>query len=148
MLFILLASFNPAHAIKKTWNGDETTIKRGHAVQLVNGTDGILHYYDISPANNSGLDATVRFTYLDSELNGIAEADLTLYRFNGSFWEEYTVSDSDLSANFVETIGVGSFSVWTLAAPGLAFLIIPIYSSNAFSAKQTTMFCTSIILDN
>ena len=37
----------------------------------VNGTDGIERYFDLSPANNSGLDATVVLHYDESELNGI-----------------------------------------------------------------------------
>ncbi|MEO1260025.1 MAG: T9SS type A sorting domain-containing protein [Bacteroidota bacterium] len=93
-----------------------TTIKRGHIPQTVNGTSGMARYYDISPANNNNLGAIVKFYYFDHELNGNTEADLSPYRFNGSTWEEYTVSDSDPTENYVETNNVASFSLWTLAS--------------------------------
>ncbi len=97
-------------------NLGSVTISRGHDVQDVNGESGIVRYYDISPANNSGLDATVRFHYLDAELNGIAESDLTPFRFNGTDWDDYPVNANDPTANWVETTNVDAFSIWTLAS--------------------------------
>ena len=87
----------------------------GMSPQDVNGEDGIVRYYDISPTNNSGLDATVQFSYLDHELNGIPENDLAPFRFNGIDWDEFTVSANDDIANWVETNSVDAFSLWTLA---------------------------------
>ncbi|MEZ4962978.1 MAG: T9SS type A sorting domain-containing protein [Saprospiraceae bacterium] len=106
---------NMGVTITSAANLGSTTIQRGHVVQDVNGEAGILRYYDIAPTNNTGLDATVRFSYFDSELNGIPESDLTPFRFNGSTWDNYPVSASDLSANWVETQNVDAFSKWTLA---------------------------------
>ncbi|MEO1260792.1 MAG: T9SS type A sorting domain-containing protein [Bacteroidota bacterium] len=97
-------------------NLGSTTIKRGHVPYTVNGNVAILRYYDISPTNNSGLDATVRFFYLDAELNGNLESALSPYRFDGSSWEEYVVSSSDLVENYVETANVDAFSTWTLGS--------------------------------
>jgi len=92
-----------------------TTIQRGHTAQQdIYGEVSILRYYDISPANNSGLDATVRFSYLDHELNGSVEANLFPYRFDGTNWEVHLVSARDASANWVETENVDAFSKWTL----------------------------------
>jgi hypothetical protein len=56
-----------------------TTITRGHAPQSGQGNTGILRYYDIIPANNSNLNATLVFNYTDSELNGLSEEGLTLF---------------------------------------------------------------------
>ncbi len=92
-----------------------TTIQRGHVVQDVNGEASILRYYDITPTNNTGLNATVRFHYFDFELNGIPESDLTPFRFNGISWDNYPVSATNMSANWVETQNVDVFSRWTLA---------------------------------
>ncbi len=112
------ADVNPGNigaTITSSANLGSTTIQRGHEVQDVNGEVSIERYYDISPANNSGLDATVRFSYLDHELNGIAEDDLTPVRFTGTDWNYYAASASDGTANWVETENVDDFSIWTLA---------------------------------
>ncbi len=112
------AAVNPGNigaTITSSANLGSTTIHRGHVAQNVNGEMSILRYYDISPANNSGLDATVRFSYLDHELNGIVEADMTPFRFNGSDWSYYAASAKNATANWVETENVDAFSKWTLA---------------------------------
>ena len=112
------ASENPGNigvTITSSANLGSTTIQRGHEVQDVNGEVSIERYYDISPANNSGLDATVRFHYLDHELNGLLENDLAPFSFNGIDWDEYLTTNNDDLANWVETNEVDAFSVWTLA---------------------------------
>ncbi len=106
---------NIGASITSSANLGSTTIQRGHVAQNVNGEMSILRYYDISPTNNSGLDATVRFSYLDHELNGIVEADMTPFRFNGSDWSYYAASAKNATANWVETENVNAFSKWTLA---------------------------------
>ena len=69
-----------------------TTIKRGHLSLDVNGSIAIDRYYDIIPTNNTALDATVRFSYMDHELNGLVEGDLAPFSFNGVDWDEYLTS--------------------------------------------------------
>ncbi len=91
-------------------------IRRYHKAQVVNGEEGILRYYDVT-TNVSNLNATVRFHYLDHELNGLSEDDLGPYRFDGVDWEEYPITDNNSSANYIETDGINSFSIWTLAEP-------------------------------
>ncbi|MCB0521858.1 MAG: hypothetical protein KDD27_23150, partial [Saprospiraceae bacterium] len=113
------SSINPGNigvTLTSAANLGSTTIQRGHLAQTVNGESSIFRYYDISPTNNLGLNATVRFHYLDSELNSITESDLTPFRFNGTLWDNYPVSASDMSANWVETSGVNAFSIWTLSS--------------------------------
>jgi len=107
--------------ITSSANLGTTTIKRGHVIQVVNGEQGIVRYYDISPSNNSGLDATVQFSYLDHELNGSAENDLAPFRYNGVDWDEYLATSNDETNNWVETNAVDAFSVWTLA-----MLVVPL----------------------
>ncbi|MEZ4966239.1 MAG: T9SS type A sorting domain-containing protein [Saprospiraceae bacterium] len=105
--------------ITSSANLGSTTLQRGHVVQDVNGEPSIFRYYEISPANNSGLDATVRFHYLDWELDGIPENELTSFRYNGTTWDNYPVTARDATANWVETENVDAFSKWTLADCGV-----------------------------
>lgn len=62
--------------------------------------------------------ATVRLHYLDSELNGATEANLRLWRFDGSRWRLMGRSAIDTTANYVELTGVTAFSDWALAEEG------------------------------
>ncbi|MBK8550205.1 MAG: hypothetical protein IPL53_03770 [Ignavibacteria bacterium] len=52
-------------------NLGSTEIKRGHAQQSgLSGNTSILRYFDITPAFNSGLNATLIYKFDESELNG------------------------------------------------------------------------------
>ena len=57
-----------------------TTVERMHAAGTGGGNSGIFRVFSIQPTNNSGLNATLRFYYDESELNGIAENDLILFK--------------------------------------------------------------------
>ena len=93
-------------------------IKRGHQAQ-VNGSgldNSILRYYDIVPANNTDLNATLRFNYFNGELNGINENSLVLFKSDNAInWSAQGFTSRDATANFVEKTGIGSFSRWTLS---------------------------------
>ncbi|MEM6725009.1 MAG: T9SS type A sorting domain-containing protein, partial [Bacteroidota bacterium] len=126
-----------------------TTIRRGHQAQLVNGNPGILRYYDISPTNNSGLDATILFYYLDPELNGNAENELAASRFNGNFWEVNVVDSAYVNLDFVATSGVDAFSTWTLSADRA--LPVELVQFNAYLKPDRTVWLsweTATEIDN
>jgi len=92
-----------------------TIISRGHAAQASGSNYGILRYFDITPTTNFGLNATLGFQYDESELNGIPETHLTLFRSSdgGSTWQEQGgVIDED--NNIVTLSGLDGFSRWTL----------------------------------
>jgi hypothetical protein len=93
-----------------------TVISRGHAAQSGNVKSGILRYYNITPATNTGLNATLVFNYSDQELNGLTEADFKLYKSTdaGSTWWGMggTLSTVD---NQVTLGNIGSFSRWTVS---------------------------------
>jgi len=97
-----------------------TTITRGHTAQTGNGNNGIERYFDITPTNNSGLNATLDFHYDDTELNGNTETELVQFRSTdgGTNWslEGGTV---DAFFNTVTLSGIDAFSRWTLAASTL-----------------------------
>ncbi len=101
--------------ISSTINLGSTTITRGHAVQSGNGNSSITRYYNITPTNNSSVNGTIVFPYLDSELNGLTENNFTLFRStnNGTTW---TNQGGTLSAanNTVTKSGISSFSRWTI----------------------------------
>ncbi len=96
-------------------------IKRGHQSQAVNGSvsgNSLLRYYDIVPANNTNLNATLRFNYFDGELNGLTENALELFKSDNAInWSAQGFTSRDATANFVEKTGIGSFSRWTLSSP-------------------------------
>ncbi len=101
--------------ITSSANLGSTTLRRGHAVQTGAGNESILRYYEILPANNSGLNATLAFAYDASELNGILESDLELFRSTdgGTTWSEEggTVDETN---DTVTLSGIEAFSRWTL----------------------------------
>ncbi len=97
-----------------------TQISRGHTIQRSEGSEGIARYFDITPTNNSGLNADLIFHYDESELNGTAELDLRLFRStNGgaSFTEEG--GTPNVADNTVSLRSINAFSRWTLAGAGL-----------------------------
>ncbi|MEJ2194145.1 MAG: T9SS type A sorting domain-containing protein [Ignavibacteriaceae bacterium] len=98
-------------------NLGSTTIDRIHSAAMGAGNEGIFRQYIISPANNSGLNATLRLYYDESELNGIPEDKLEQYKSpdganDNWFPQGGTVNTTD---NYVEKTGISDFSYWTLA---------------------------------
>lgn len=94
-----------------------TTIERKHQIVNNNGNQSIARQYVISPTNNTGLNATLRFHYLDSELNGIPENELELWRNDGTDWENMGFSNRSSANNYVELTGINAFSAWTATNP-------------------------------
>lgn len=98
----------------------DVTVTRGHAVQTApNGNESIARFYDLFPSqNNSGLSATLTFSYNDDELNGRTESTLEFFKSGdgGSSWSEEGVDSRDATANTVTLDGIGSFSRWTLGS--------------------------------
>ncbi|HPQ45481.1 MAG TPA: Ig-like domain-containing protein, partial [Syntrophales bacterium] len=101
--------------ITSSANLGATTITRGHAPQTGGGNSSILRYYDIAPANNSGLNATLVFHYDDSDLNGLTEGNLALFQSSdgGIVWTNRggTVA---AESNTVTKTGIDGFSRWTV----------------------------------
>jgi hypothetical protein len=106
-------------------NLGSVTIKRGHIAQTnVSGTTpGILRYYDILPANDNGLKATLRFQYFDAELNGLNEATLELWKQDKKGWTSVGYSSRNATLNYVEKTGISALSRWTLSTGTSSALI-------------------------
>jgi hypothetical protein len=116
------ASVNPGNlgaTISSTNNLGTTTIRRGHVSQSKTGSPNfsINRYYDISPANNSTLNATLQFNYFNAELNGITETNLWLWKSNDpTNWFASPSTDSrDSIANHVTGKKIQDFTRWTLS---------------------------------
>lgn len=91
-----------------------TTVTRGSTIFAAGGGSSIARYYDISPATNTGLDATLVFCYDESELNGIDEANLTLFRSidGGTSWTNVG-GNVDVVNNKITLDNIDAFSTWT-----------------------------------
>lgn len=117
-------SYNPANLgvyISSGQNLGNTTIKRGHQSQ-VNGSGfskSILRYYDIIPTNHTNLNATLRFSYMDGELNGLNENAIVLFESQNTIkWVNLGFTSRDVVANFVEKTGISHFGRFTLSRAG------------------------------
>ncbi|MDD5571903.1 MAG: hypothetical protein PHD97_12205 [Bacteroidales bacterium] len=130
------SSLNPGNlgaVITSSANFGSTNIKRGHAVRTGLGNQSILRYYDITPTNNSGLNATLRFNYFDNELNGQTEANFCLYRSTdgGANWISMGNSSiKDYVNNYVEQNSLDHFSQWTVSNSSTNPLPIELLSFN------------------
>jgi hypothetical protein len=104
-----------------THNLGVTTIKRYHSQQFAssNGNGSIRRWFDISPANNSGLNATAVFNYSASDLNVtplIPEIDLAMYKSvdNGLTWNLVTPGTLDKDNHKFTVTEISDFSLWVL----------------------------------
>jgi hypothetical protein len=127
-------------------NLGSTIVRRGHTKQIVAGDSSILRYYDIIPTNNTGLNATLIFHYDVSELNGLPDSSLCLYRSTdgGSSWQQKD-GTVNIAAKTISLSGIDAFSRWTLArkqavvtAPDAPALASP--SNGAMGVSGTVAF--------
>ena len=105
--------------ITTSQNLGTTVLSRTHIPTGFN-SKSILRQFHINPTNNTGLNATLVFKYLDAELNSNTEANLKAYRSTnqGTNWGYYggIVNTTD---NLLTLTGLNSFSSWTLASSPL-----------------------------
>lgn len=113
------SSANPGNLgalISSTQNLGSVTIRRGHKPYSITGNNTVTRYYQITPANNSGLSATLRFQYLDAELNGLTESTLGMWRsVDATTWTYQNFNGRDVIQNYVEKTGIDAFSFWALS---------------------------------
>ncbi|HMS66226.1 MAG TPA: hypothetical protein PKD83_13365, partial [Ignavibacteria bacterium] len=106
-----------------TANLGSTEIRRGHTTQfgLPLGGSSINRYFDITPATNTGLNATFVFKYDDSELDGTPESSLKLFKStnSGVNWL-YQLGTVNVSTNEITLAGIPSFSRWTADSSGVS----------------------------
>lgn len=91
-----------------------TVVKRGNVISN-NGSDNSANlYFEITPANNRDLNASVAFKYFETELNGIDEKEVSVYSNRGSNWLNEGNEYRDAKQNLVMQKNVNSFSRFTL----------------------------------
>jgi len=79
------------------------------------GGSSIQRTYFIQPQNNSGLNVTLRFYYLRSELNGNDPSTLNLWKStDGIGWSLVGADARDTANHYVEKSGLADLSYWTL----------------------------------
>jgi hypothetical protein len=92
-----------------------TTITRRHSQRTENGLSSLFRYFSVSPATNTGLNATVEFNYDDSEIDsGDDENAFVLYRKPGAGNWAQRGGSVDVINNRVTLTGIDAFSDWTL----------------------------------
>lgn len=112
---VLYNAGNLGAAITTTQNLGTLSVTRSHKPFVNSSFTGIQRSYIITPSNNTGLNATLRFYYLDEELNGRNENMLTLWKSDdGINWTLAGVDNRNTTDNYVEKTGIASFSMWTL----------------------------------
>ena len=99
-----------------------------------NGHTSILRYYDVTPTNNSGLNAAIGLSYATSELNGITEANLLLEKSadGGTTWSGKNGS-VNTGLHKITASGVNSFSRWTAASSTAPLFITHTYTLRKFA---------------
>ncbi|MHC1737071.1 MAG: LamG-like jellyroll fold domain-containing protein [Ignavibacteriaceae bacterium] len=114
------------------------TITRGHTEHRNGSNKSILRYYQIieeAKENAEDIEVTLKFNYLESELNGLTESDLTLFKStdNGTTWTNVG-GVPDINANNVTLTGISNIEgLWTL---GSSASPLPVELTN-FSAKAS-----------
>ena len=80
-----LSSVNPGNLgaiFTSAANMGSTVIQRGHAIQanVIGSASSIRRYFDITPANNAALNATLRMQYFDAEIGTQNENIFNFFR--------------------------------------------------------------------
>ncbi|MFQ5400210.1 MAG: hypothetical protein ACE5E7_11510 [Anaerolineae bacterium] len=110
--------------------------------------------FTISPANNTGRDATLRFFFNDANLNGLACADLRVWHYDGNgAWSLAgegggTPMCNPNGTSYVEVTGVTDFSDFALAAADNGPTAVSLMSTSASAADnaETALMVTLIVL--
>jgi len=133
-------------------NLGSTEIRRSHAIQSgLGGKTSIARFFDITPTNNAGLNATLVFRYDESELNGWSETFLALYRSinSGIAWTLNGGTPSPVN-NTITLTGIAAFSRWsatsTIAAAQVKLIMEGFY--NTVSGKLTMRDTARVYLRN
>ncbi len=104
--------------ITSTENLGSVIVRRFHLPASGTGlSTSINRYYNITPTNNTNLNATLRLKYFDAELNAQNESSLVLYQAfgAGSIWNNLSRTSNSTNSNYVEKTGLANLALQTLA---------------------------------
>ena len=105
--------------ISTAQNLGNTTIRRGQQsqVNLWGSGSSVLRYYDILPASNTSLNATLRLPYFASELNGLDENTLVFWeKPTAAAWNELGFESRNTALKYVEKTTVAALGRFTLSS--------------------------------
>lgn len=104
--------------LTSTQNLGVTTVERFHSVRTGNGNQSIMRSYNISPANNTGLNAALKFFYDESEIGSVFESTLKLFKSPNGLANNwfYVGGITDSVNNNVTFTGIDNFAYWTVAS--------------------------------
>jgi len=123
---------NLGFKITSSANLGSTVIKRGHQQQ--SGVS-VSRYYDVTPANNENLNASVSMYYFHNELGAVPEGNLGLfYSTNGgTVWANIGLTSLNTTSDYLTKDGVNSLSRFTLSniSEPLAVKLLYFKGSNA-----------------
>lgn len=96
--------------------------------------------FNISPTNNTGLNATLRFYYDDSELNGLNESTLVLFKSPTGVINTWNGVGGAVNTtnNYVELSGLSDFSFWTLGSTNTP-LPVELVSFSASTSEKAVL---------
>ncbi len=120
-------------SITSAQNMGTVTIRRGDQPHATTPGVTITRFFDIAAQNNTNLNATLRFHYLNAELYGNDENSLIFIKSinNGISFTNEGFSSRNTTSNYVEKTGIASFARFTLANGNYA---LPVRFS-AFNAR-------------
>ncbi len=109
--------------ISSSANMGSVAVRRFHDSPNLNGAQGIQRRYLSTATNNTNLNATLVFYYLEAELNGIPESGFQFYRSDdgGISWNPQVTSVHSPANNQVSLTGVGSLSQWGTTQASVPF---------------------------
>lgn len=115
---VLVNPGNIGIEITSTANLGSTNIKRSHSI-FKNAS--VKRSFEITPTNNTGLDASLNFYYFLPELNGISEVLLSTYAStnSGSNWSYATNIVPNTTLHYITSNNIGSLSMLTLFPTGI-----------------------------
>jgi hypothetical protein len=138
---------NLGAVISSSKNLGATWIYRGHKVQqnIYGSNSSIQRYYDIQPANNISLKATLRLYYFNAELNGIMESTLIQWKKkNPTAWDYVGADSKNPTANYVERNNISKFTVWTLA-PDTVVTVTRVLTSTSEKEISNAKFTVNVM---
>lgn len=93
-----------------------TSVRRGNYPLSDASHQSVGRFFEVEPANNTNLDATLRFRYFNRELNGLQEDLLRLMRSgdDGLTWSALANATVNTALDYVEATGVNSLGKLSL----------------------------------
>ncbi len=149
MIGVIIAGVDAAPGI--------TTVTRVTGVaQTGGGNNSILRYFDIAPANNSGLNASLSFAYDVDELNGQNSLEMNLWKSSnlGATWQFVSADDMTYPGGLF-ALGINSFFRFTasdvnnpLGSAGASYVVNQNWNMvslplNVADARKTILYPTS-----